>query len=207
MKLRVKTTFNSWYIIIIYAKFSKEIILNRDLCGVFLELQAKKTFNYWSMEQNKLNLVFRSTMVDVESRWSAEHFKMAFCSILQQIFVDVESHWSAERWCSEHWSSSGWSVDMHSKKPQYIHSLQNTGTPSIHLFLGHYEEIPSYRRSLLPFIYGTINFLACLDPDPYPDSQSGLKSRDGSNPDPKQWLMLWLFLSTGSWISLFILSR
>ncbi len=74
MKLRVKTTFKRWYIIIIYAKFSKEIILNRDLCGVFLELQAKKTYNYWSMEQNKWNMVFRSTMVDVDSRWSAEHF-------------------------------------------------------------------------------------------------------------------------------------
>ncbi len=52
----------------------KEIILNKDLCGVFLELQAKKTNNYWSMEQNKLKMVFRSTVVDVESRWSAEHF-------------------------------------------------------------------------------------------------------------------------------------
>ncbi len=74
MKLRVKTTFKSWYIIIIYAKFSKKIILNRDLCGVFLELQAKKTYNYSSMEQNKWYMVFLSTMVDVESRWSAEHF-------------------------------------------------------------------------------------------------------------------------------------
>ncbi len=41
------------YIIIIYTKISKEIILNRDLCGVFLELKAKKTYNYWSVEQNK----------------------------------------------------------------------------------------------------------------------------------------------------------
>ncbi len=37
----------------IYTKISKEIILNRDLCGVFLELKAKKTYNYWSVEQNK----------------------------------------------------------------------------------------------------------------------------------------------------------
>jgi hypothetical protein len=29
----------------VYQK-SKEIILNRDLCGVFLELKAKKTYNY-----------------------------------------------------------------------------------------------------------------------------------------------------------------
>jgi hypothetical protein len=53
---------------------SKEIFLNRDLCGVFLELKAKKAFNYLSMEQNKWKIVFRSTTVDVESRWSAEHF-------------------------------------------------------------------------------------------------------------------------------------
>ncbi len=66
--------FKSWNIIIIYTKISKEIILNRDLCGVFLELEAKKTYNYWSMEQNKWKMVFRSTTVDVESRWSAEHF-------------------------------------------------------------------------------------------------------------------------------------
>ncbi len=42
--------------------------LNRDLCGVFLELQ-----DCWSMEQNKWTMVFRS-MVDVESCWSAERF-------------------------------------------------------------------------------------------------------------------------------------
>ncbi len=36
----------------------KEIILNRDLCGVFLELKAKKTYNYWSMEQNKWEIGF-----------------------------------------------------------------------------------------------------------------------------------------------------
>ncbi len=58
----------------IFTKISKEIILNRDLCGVFLELKAKTTYNYWSMEQNKRKMVFRSTMVDVESCWSAEHF-------------------------------------------------------------------------------------------------------------------------------------
>jgi hypothetical protein len=50
-----------------YTKISKEIILNRELCGVFLELKAKKTYNYGSMEQNKLKMVFRSTIVDVES--------------------------------------------------------------------------------------------------------------------------------------------
>ena len=38
---------------IIYTKISKKIILNRDLCGVFLELKEKKTYNYWSVEQNK----------------------------------------------------------------------------------------------------------------------------------------------------------
>ncbi len=56
------------------SKSSKEINLNRDLCGVFLELQAKTTDNYWFMEQNKWKMVFRLTVVDVESRWSAEHF-------------------------------------------------------------------------------------------------------------------------------------
>ncbi len=74
MELWVKMSFKSWYIIILYSEISKEIILNRDLCGVFLELKAKKTYNYWSMEQNKWKMVFRSTTVDVESRWSAEHF-------------------------------------------------------------------------------------------------------------------------------------
>jgi hypothetical protein len=46
-------SFKSWYLIIIYTKTSQEIIKNRDLCGVFLELKAKKTYYYWSMEQNK----------------------------------------------------------------------------------------------------------------------------------------------------------
>ncbi len=64
----MKTSFKSLYIIIIYTKISKEIILNRYLCGVFLELKAKKTYNYWSVEQNKSKIVFRSTTVDVESR-------------------------------------------------------------------------------------------------------------------------------------------
>ena len=63
----------SWYIIIIYTKVNKEIILNRDLCGVFRELKAKKTYNYWSVEENKWKMVFRSTTDDGESRWSAEH--------------------------------------------------------------------------------------------------------------------------------------
>jgi hypothetical protein len=31
---------------LLFTKISKEIILNRDLCGVFLELKAKKTYNY-----------------------------------------------------------------------------------------------------------------------------------------------------------------
>ncbi len=74
MELKVKTSFKSWYVIIMYTKISKEIILNRDLCDVFLELKAKKTYTYWSMKQNKWKMVFRSTIVDVESRWSAEHF-------------------------------------------------------------------------------------------------------------------------------------
>ncbi len=74
MELRVKMSFKSWDIIIMYTKVIKEIILNRDLCVVFLELKAKKTYNYWSVEQKKWKIVFRSTIVDVESRWSAEHF-------------------------------------------------------------------------------------------------------------------------------------
>ncbi len=68
-------------------------------------------------------MVFRSKTVDVESRLSAEYLKMAFCSILQQIFVDVDSHWPAERWCLEHWSFSSWSVDMHSVK-QFGNNLE-----------------------------------------------------------------------------------
>ncbi len=73
-------------------KIRKEIILNITLCGVLLKLQAKKSYNYWSIEQNKWKMVFRSTT------------------------VDVESCWSAESWCLEHWSSSVWSVDIHSMR-------------------------------------------------------------------------------------------
>ncbi len=75
MELWVKSSFKSWYIIIIYTKVNKEIILNRDLCGVFRELKAKKTYNYWSVEENKWKMVFRSTTDDGESRWSAEHLE------------------------------------------------------------------------------------------------------------------------------------
>ncbi len=42
MELRMKMTFKSWYIIIKYTKISKEIILNRDLCGLFFGTTRKE---------------------------------------------------------------------------------------------------------------------------------------------------------------------
>ncbi len=104
----------SWYIIIIYTKISREFMLNRDLCGVFLDLQTKKTSNYWSMEQNKWKIIFRSPTVDIE---------MLIC----RAFVDGILFYTSTNfcWCREPLicrtlfgtlifvSSSGWSVDMY----------------------------------------------------------------------------------------------
>ena len=113
-ELRVKMFFNSWYIIKIYTKSVGKLSLTETSVVCFWNYKQRRhqIIDLWNRINEKL--LFRSTTVDVESHWSAEHLKMAFCSILQQISVDLESRWSAERWCLEHWSSSGWSVDMHS---------------------------------------------------------------------------------------------